>query len=220
MTNLQQQDEGKQWIRGVNLGGWLVMERYITPYQFAITDCHLHGELCWYPGAISAPDPSDSDYHVCDFTKCKPAMFDSIFGYLDYPVDEWHLAAAFNNTELTERWINHHFDHFLTRDDLILMKQAGLTHLRVPLPHWTLGNVAFNEPWVPGDRWKYFVRMCKWARDIGLEVWPNLHTAPGSQNGFDVSCISSCEGFSFCVISSLLTFDVDSSNFSAVELWN
>jgi len=23
----------KKWIRGVNVGGWLVMERYIAPYQ-------------------------------------------------------------------------------------------------------------------------------------------------------------------------------------------
>lgn len=24
---------GQKWIRGVNIGGWLVLERYITPYQ-------------------------------------------------------------------------------------------------------------------------------------------------------------------------------------------
>jgi hypothetical protein len=23
----------KEWVRGVNIGGWLVLERYITPYQ-------------------------------------------------------------------------------------------------------------------------------------------------------------------------------------------
>jgi len=35
--------------------------------------------------------------------------------------------------------------------------------------------------------WPYFVRMAKWAEEIGLEVWPDVHTAPGSQNGFDNS---------------------------------
>lgn len=38
-----------QSIRGVNIGGWLVLERYITPSVFAITKCHLDGNPCWYP---------------------------------------------------------------------------------------------------------------------------------------------------------------------------
>lgn len=187
------QQEDKKWIRGVNLGGWLVIERYIVPYQYAITTCHLEGDLCWYPGALSAPDVTDPDYKVCDFEKCKPARFESVFGWPDYPVDEWHLTTAFPKETDAERWLNYHFENFIKREDLVQMKRAGLTHLRVPLPHWILGNIASDEPWIPGDRWKYFLRLCQWAREIGLEVWPNLHTAPGSQNGFDnVSDLWSC----------------------------
>ena len=29
----QQPPAEKKWIRGVNIGGWIVLERYITPYQ-------------------------------------------------------------------------------------------------------------------------------------------------------------------------------------------
>lgn len=50
------------WIRGVNIGGWLLMERFITPYMFALNSCHLNGEFCFYPGQISAP-PTTSPHH-------------------------------------------------------------------------------------------------------------------------------------------------------------
>lgn len=179
----------KKWIRGVNIGGWLVLERYIVPYHFSITDCHLSGDLCFFPGALSAPPPGHPDYQLCDVHTCKPILKPSPLdgGVLDFPNDEWHLAQAFqNDTALGAKWLNYHFDNFLTRDDLVALQRAGVTHVRVPLPHWILGNIIEGEePYIAGDRWKYFVRMCGWARSLGLEVWANLHTAPGSQNGFD-----------------------------------
>jgi hypothetical protein len=43
------------YIRGVNVGGWLLAERFITPYLFAVNSCHLQGDLCWYEGQVGAP---------------------------------------------------------------------------------------------------------------------------------------------------------------------
>jgi glucan 1,3-beta-glucosidase len=71
----------------------------------------------------------------------------------------------------------------------------GVTHLRVPLPHWILGDVSENEPFIVGRRWQALSRLVQWVREIRaagqrnntFEIWPNLHTAPGSQNGFDNS---------------------------------
>ena len=193
-------DTSKKWIRGVNLGGWLLIERYIVPYQFAITDCHLRGDFCWLPGSLSAP-PSDSpDYKPCDLEKCKPVIPTNVYGKEDYPIDEWHLSSAFDDKDTATRWLNYHFEYFLKKKDLQKLKNAGITHVRVPLPHWIFGDIRDNEPWIPGDRWKYFKRMCGWAREIGLEVWPNIHTAPGSQNGFDNSgiqnTVKTCGGWS------------------------
>ena len=83
-----------------------------------------------------------------------------------------------------------HFDNFLQKDDLIKIKDAGITHVRVPIPHWILGNKQNpDEPWIVGNRWKYFQRMVNWCRELNLKVWVNIHTAPGSQNGFDNSGI-------------------------------
>jgi len=99
------------------------------------------------------------------------------------------------------RWLNYHFEHFLKREDLVAIKAAGATHVRVPIPHWMLEEPRADEPWIAGDRWKYFVRMAKWCREIGLEVWPDLHTAPGNQNGFDncgqFMAIPTCDGWAY-----------------------
>lgn len=184
------------WIRGVNLGGWLVMERYITPYAFSVTDCHLRGDYCWYPGALSAPSSHDPLYKQCDLDKCTPITITNAYGKDDYPVDEKTLAQAFreaNGTavelreDFAEDWLNIHFMNFVRAEDLHKLKEAGVTHLRVPLPHWIMGDVQPGEPWIVGKRWESFVRVCKWARELGLQVFPDIHTAPSSQNGFDNS---------------------------------
>lgn len=154
-----------------------VLERYITPYMYAVTDCHTQKHKpCWYPGQASAPPSTHPSYRQCN-SECKPHLTESVFGRLDYPVDEWTLSQAFQQHADAEEWLNFHFQYFMTRKDLARLKRAGLTHLRVPLPHWILGGVQVGEPWVVGDRWKYFVRMCGWARELGLEVWPDIHTA-------------------------------------------
>ena len=237
-------------VRGVNIGGWLVLERYITPTNFALTKCHLEGDFCWYPSTITNPknkpeqqnhqtswwskffvghhemttDPKDrqEQYEWAsthpEFTICSqectdyPVLVDNIFNATDYALDEWNLGLIFKNystTELGEQWLNVHFDRFVSYDDLKTVKEAGMTHIRVPLPHWILKNhdsapqdlytMEEEEPYLVGDRWKYFVRLCGWARDLDLKVWANVHTAPGSQNAFDNSGhqgpTKTCEGW-------------------------
>jgi len=189
------------FIRGVNLGGWLVMERYITPYSFAVTDCHQRGNHCWYPGQIDAPSNTTRGYKLCDVKKCNAVLSENVFNKTDYPMDEWHMGVAFEkHPKAGEEWLNFHFDNFVKKEDILALKKAGITHLRVPLPHWIVGDVRGDEPYIVADRWKYFLRLCEWVREIGgMEIWPNLHTAPGSQNGFDNSGIEklgkTCSGW-------------------------
>ena len=66
------------WIRGVNIGGWLLMERFITPYLFALNSCHIEGELCWYPGQLSAPPTSSPQHQYCNLYECQPHMIDNV----------------------------------------------------------------------------------------------------------------------------------------------
>ena len=86
----------------------------------------------------------------------------------------------------SEQCFNSHFDRFVTESDIDL-SLVGDYNQRVPLPHWILGDVTPHEPWIVGKRWEAFLRLCRWAQKYHLQVWPDIHTAPGSQNGFDNS---------------------------------
>jgi glucan 1,3-beta-glucosidase len=93
----------------------------------------------------------------------------NIYNSTDYPLDEWHLAKAFSSSthphrkRFGEEWFNYHFENFVTYNDLKEAKEAGITHVRVPMPHWILGDVVEpEEPWIVGKRWYYFRRLVRW----------------------------------------------------------
>ena len=79
-----------------------------------------------------------------------------------------------------------HWANFVKEDDIIRIKNAGLGHVRIPVGHWIMGDISPDEPYVDGE-WGDFVRVVKLCRKHGIQVWVDLHTAPGSQNGFDNS---------------------------------
>lgn len=169
------------------------------------------------------------DYGFCDPAACKPVLsvramppvdYHLIRGIdpdvpnnkgitadgLDYPVDEYTLGALLRSSpggiETATKYMERHWDTFVTYEDLKTLKENGVTHLRIPMGYWirnTPGMSLLNdEPFVPGG-WKYFVRACLWSRQLGLQVWADLHGAPGSENGFDNSGHylgkSSCDGW-------------------------
>lgn len=175
------------FFRGVNIGGWLLLERFITPYMFALTDCHIKGDFCWFPNQISAP-PVDSKHHeYCDMFHCEFLLDDDKKDFA--AVDEYTLVSQFShnsNKALAREYLSYHYDNFVTKKDVETLQDAGVTHVRVPIPHWIMGDILEDEPWVDGQ-WLYFVRFVGWCREFGIEVWPDIHTAPGSQNGFDNS---------------------------------
>lgn len=185
----------KKWIRGVNVGGWLLAEPFITPYLFAVNSCHLEGDLCWYPGQIGAPEGNPN---WCDPDVCVPirkfvrkdgdADFHPRDGepYHGYPMDELSLGQTFDRKDIARKYMERHWDTFVAKQHLINLKKAGITHLRVPMGFWVRGNIQDGEPWIEGG-WPFFARFVTWCREIGLEVWADLHGAPGSQNGFDNS---------------------------------
>lgn len=181
-----QQQKHPPWVRGVNIGGWLVMERFITPYAFALTTCHLRGEFCLYPGQDGNNNNNNDPFPICDMYHCKPVQFLSATGELDYPVDMYTMLGAFHDKLTAKRWLEHHWEHFVTISDVKTLYEAGVTHVRVPLPFWIRGDIQDDEPWVDGG-WLYFVRFVSWCRQYNIQVWPDIHTAPSSQNGFDNS---------------------------------
>jgi glucan 1,3-beta-glucosidase len=87
-----------------------------------------------------------------------------------------------------------HWQTWVTEDILETLANAGITHLRVPVGYWYFVYPSHEES-VFG-RFKSDHAMAleqlkkvanEWAKPRGLHILLDLHTAPGSQNGFDNS---------------------------------
>ncbi|KAJ7235008.1 glycoside hydrolase superfamily [Mycena haematopus] len=145
-------DWAQDRIYGVNLGGWFVLEPFITPALFQA-----------YP---SAPD-------------------------------EWTLTTLMRQDGTLEAKMEAHYDTFVTEQDFAQIAGAGLNWVRVPIPFWAVSTwsdvgtdasgTIVAEPFLAGVCWRYIVRMLGWARKYGLRVNLDIHTAPGSQNGYNHS---------------------------------
>lgn len=117
-------------IRGVNLGGWFVLEGWITP-----------------------------------------DLFEGISGS-----DETVFMIERNNAQSV---IENHWDTFIVEEDFAWLKEHGVSYVRLPIPWWLYGEGIYAESY------SYIQRAMSWADKYNIKVLLDLHTAPGSQNGFD-----------------------------------
>lgn len=120
-------------IRGVNLGNWLVLERWMTPGLFRAS-----GEA------------------------------DEIWMHRTMPSDE------------LDRLLRRHRETYVTLDDFRAIAAYGCNLVRIPVPYFIFGDVLGHPGCV-----KFLDRAFDWANAVGLKVLIDLHTVPGSQNGYD-----------------------------------
>ncbi|KAI0797622.1 glycoside hydrolase superfamily [Abortiporus biennis] len=134
-------------IRGVNLGGWLVTEPFITP-----------------------------------------ALYEQYQNSTPQAIDEWtlsqNMAADTANGGLQQ--LENHYKTFITEQDFARIAGAGLNFVRIPIPYWAI-EVWDGEPFLPKTAWKYFLKAIQWARKYGIRINLDLHSLPGSQNGWNHS---------------------------------
>ena len=212
-----------EMIRGVNLGGWLVPERYITPSLFATTNCTGVSSPGLGPGPGSSSGPGRKSTSTSTSTPCAPLT--------PFPVD-LHSLSTLLGPQSTSIHLKSHYETFLTRADISKLHSHNVTHLRVPLPHYIF-SASPDEPYVSDHIWSSFCTLVEYVREVNLQplqiqIWVDLHTAPGSQNGFDNSAFTTspptCKGWSnsppnilrtLAVIDTLATAIV-SSNFADV----
>jgi glucan 1,3-beta-glucosidase len=126
----------------VNLGGWLVIEPFITPSLYEP----------FYPNAV----------------------------------DEWTLHTLIQARDGNLSAIENHYQTFITEEDFAQVAAAGLNWVRIPLPFWAI-EVYPGEPFLPKVCWTYFLKAIEWARKYGLRINLDLHSVPGSQNGWNHS---------------------------------
>ncbi|KIY71672.1 glycoside hydrolase family 5 protein [Cylindrobasidium torrendii FP15055 ss-10] len=107
-----------------------------------------------------------------------PALFQKYPG----AVDEWTLMEAGMKAEELEE----HYKTFITEEDFAQMAGAGLNFVRLPIPYWAVETWE-GEPFLERVAWKYILKAFEWARKYGLRINLDLHSLPGSQNGYNHS---------------------------------
>ncbi|TFY76332.1 hypothetical protein EWM64_g7678, partial [Hericium alpestre] len=114
-----------------------------------------------------------------------PAMFQKYPG----AIDEWSLSQAMAADTASgglQTQMEQHYDTFITEQDIAEIAGAGLNWIRVPIPYWAIETWQ-GEPFLAKVSWKYILRLFGWARKYGLRIYLDLHTVPGSQNGYNHS---------------------------------
>ncbi|KAG9036869.1 exo-1,3-beta-glucanase [Tulasnella sp. JGI-2019a] len=134
---------GSEKIRGVNLGGWFVIEPWINPSLFNQTN--------------------------------NPAIIDE------------YTYGLYQSGSQTESILQNHWDTWITEDDFAAISQAGLNHVRIPIPYWAVPTAnTSTSPFITGS-WSRLLRAVSWASSYSISVIIDIHGAPGSQNGYDNS---------------------------------
>ncbi|KAH9947128.1 exo-beta-1,3-glucanase [Amylocystis lapponica] len=150
---------GSEKVRGVNLGGWLVLEVSFI-YASPLVSLRLTRGQPWIT----------------------PSIFDNTGN--DNIVDEWTFCQL-QDTATATSVLQNHWKTWITEQDFIDIAAAGLNHVRLPIGFWAW-DVSGGEPYIQGQL-DYLNDAVSWAGNHGLYVIVDLHGAPGSQNGFDNS---------------------------------
>ncbi|MDC7241757.1 MAG: cellulase family glycosylhydrolase [Spirochaetales bacterium] len=120
-------------ITGVNLGNWLVLEKWMNPTLFDGTTAE---DEYWLPRQLPA--------------------------------------------DVYEARIRVHRSEYINERDFAIIKSWGLDSVRIPVPYFIFGD---REPFIGCI--EELDKAFNWAERYGLKILIDLHTAPGSQNGFD-----------------------------------
>lgn len=113
-----------------------------------------------------------------------PSLFDPWLNSTNPAVDEWTFSELLGREEASAR-LQQHWDTWIQREDLELAREAGITHVRIPIGYWAVSLEPY-EPYVQGQ-WPHLLRALEWCHELGLQALIDLHGLPGSQNGFDNS---------------------------------
>jgi glucan 1,3-beta-glucosidase len=107
-------------------------------------------------------------------------------------VDEYTWRSAPDGLADRAELLRQHWDEWVTEDHIEDLHQAGITHLRVPVAYW-YWKFQPSEPFArfSADHDLALEHLEKlvndWAKSRNMKVLIDLHTSPGSQNGFDNS---------------------------------
>lgn len=102
-------------------------------------------------------------------------------------IDEW-TAGLYSDPGWASYVLQKHFDEWMTEADWKAIADAGLNHVRIPVPYFMFAEAKGpNAPYLTLNRFAKLKEGVMLAKKYGLKVWIDLHSVPGSQNGYDNS---------------------------------
>ncbi|MCD6482265.1 MAG: cellulase family glycosylhydrolase [Candidatus Izimaplasma sp.] len=84
-----------------------------------------------------------------------------------------------HQAERKEEVLYEHYKTWITREDIVWLKEQGVNQVRIPIPWWLYGNGEYVRSI------KHLDDALDMISDVGMDFILDLHTAPGCQNGFD-----------------------------------
>ncbi|MBR3366391.1 MAG: cellulase family glycosylhydrolase [Lachnospiraceae bacterium] len=111
-------------------------------------------------------------------------MSPHIFGGTDAEDEVWlnrpESWKDFDSREELDRRMKQHRDTYVTEEDFAYLSAHGIDHVRIPVPFFIFGD----RPPYAGCI-EYLDRAFDWAEAHDMTILIDLHTVPGSQNGYD-----------------------------------
>ncbi|CAL5332843.1 unnamed protein product [Camellia sinensis] len=203
-------------VRGVNLGGWLLVEGWIKPslihgipnkdlllwrinesnFHFRLRNKKFMGLQSSKKGSYIVPVSKVSDrsetFQILKYnhrsTRIRiKALQVNKEGQFD---GEFQVTNGYG--KLAPKVMREHWTTFITEDDFKFMSSNGINTVRIPVGWWIAFDPTPPAPYVGGSL-KALDNAFSWARKYGMKVIIDLHAAPGSQTNSAVS--SSRDGF-------------------------
>ncbi|KAB8214740.1 putative glucan 1,3-beta-glucosidase D [Aspergillus novoparasiticus] len=112
-----------------------------------------------------------------------PSLFES-YSSKDRIIDEYTLCKKLGSSAAST--IEKHYADFISEQDFIDMRDAGLDHVRIQFSYWAVTTYD-DDPYVAKISWRYLLRAIEYCRKYGLRVNLDPHGIPGSQNGWNHS---------------------------------
>ena len=166
-------------VTGTNLGGWLVLEPWITPslfYQF------LSSDETW---GKNAPDHTG--------------------------MDTYSFCAALGPHEANKQ-LRRHWAAWVRDEDIESIAKSNASHVRIPVGDWMWESYGPYANCTEGALHE-LDRALDLCKKYKLKVLIDIHTAKGSQNGFDNS------GQARLVRWTSLTTQADPNGVTTFEHW-
>lgn len=110
-----------------------------------------------------------------------------------FVLERWMKPSLFLNNKVTgndetcfnqqaenkEVELYNHYKTWITKEDIIWLKDSGVNLVRIPIPWWLYGESNYVRSV------KHIDDALDMINELGMNFMIDLHTAPGCQNGFD-----------------------------------